>query len=170
MYRVILTDVQRQQLHQRAHQPRIAPSTRDRLEMVRLADAGWHIPQIAVHLNQHEQTVRHWIKAFLTGSFDALENKPRGGATSALTPQVLLAVQKEVTTSDRTWNAEQIAAFIAERFGVRRSPHQVRRKLRQAHLSYKRTGRHLRHKQNPEAVATKKAELAALEKGGTQAR
>ncbi len=33
--------------------------------MVRLSDAGWRIPRIAIHLNQHEQTVRYWIKAFL---------------------------------------------------------------------------------------------------------
>src|SRR5258708_5535576 len=166
MYRVMLTDEQRQQLNRRAHQPGIAPSTRDRLEMVRLSDAGWRIPRIAVHLSQHEQTVRYWIKAFLTGSFDALGNKPRGGAISALTPEVLLAVQKEVTTSERTWNADQIGDFIAARFGIQRSADQIRRKLRQAHMSYKRTGRHLHHKQKPEEVATKRAELAVLEKGG----
>ena len=72
--------------------PGIAPSTRDRLEMVRLSDAGWSIPRLAIHLNQHEQTVRYWIKAFLDGNFDALDNKPRGGAISALTSEVLLAV------------------------------------------------------------------------------
>ena len=77
MYRVILTDAQRQQLNQRAHQPGIAPSTRDRLEMVRLSDAGWSVPRIALHLHQHEQTVRSWIKAFLSGGFDALSDKPR---------------------------------------------------------------------------------------------
>jgi transposase len=82
---------------------------------------------------------------------------------------VLLAVQKEVTTSGRTWNADQIADFIAVRFGIKRSANQVRRKLRQAHMSYKRTGRHLHHKQKPQEVAAKTAELAVLEKGGSQA-
>lgn len=167
MYRVTLTDEERQQLKQRTHQPGIAPSTRDRLEMVRLADAGWHIPQIAIHLSQHEQTVRYWIKAFLKSGFDALDNKPRGGATSALTPEILVTVQNEVTTSNRTWNAEQIATLITERFGIVRGPDQVRRKLRQVCLSYKRTGRRLRHKQKPEEVASKKAELDTLEKGGS---
>lgn len=168
MYRVILTDEQRQQLQERAHQPGIAASTRDRLEMVRLSDAGWHIPKIAVYLRQHEQTVRRWIKAFLAGGFDALQDKPRGGAVSALTPAVLLAVQKEVTTSGRTWNADQIAAFITERFGIKRTTGQVRRKLRQARYSYKRTGRHLRHQQTPEEVDQKRAQLDALQKKGTR--
>ena len=58
-YRVTLTDQQRQELNRRAHQRDIAPSTRDRLEMVRLCDAGWRIPQIARPLGQHHQTVRY---------------------------------------------------------------------------------------------------------------
>ena len=58
MYTVTLTDEQRQELHRRTRQPGIVPSTRDRLEMVRLSDAGWSVPTIARHLGQHEQTVR----------------------------------------------------------------------------------------------------------------
>src|ERR1044072_5632221 len=96
MYRVTLTQEQRHQLHQQAHRPRIAPSTRDRLEMVRLSDAGWPIPQIALHLQQHEQTVRYWIKAFLQGGFEALDNKPRGGSCSAITPEILEALRQEL--------------------------------------------------------------------------
>ena len=85
MYRITLTDEQRQELRARTRQAGLAPSTRDRLEMVRLSDAGWSVPRIARHLGQHEQTVRPWIKAFLAGGFDALPNKPRGGKVSALT-------------------------------------------------------------------------------------
>jgi len=58
MYRIALTDEQRQELRQRTRQAGLAPSIRDRLEMVRLADAGWSVPRIARHLGQHEQTVR----------------------------------------------------------------------------------------------------------------
>jgi len=65
MYRVTLTDEQRQELQHRTRQRGIAPSTRDRLELIRLADAGWSVPTIAYHLGQHEQTVRAWIKAKL---------------------------------------------------------------------------------------------------------
>jgi len=170
MYRVTLTDQQRTQLNRRAHQAGIAPSTRDRLEMVRLSDAGWRIPQIAKHLGHHEQTVRAWIKAFLTAGFDALTNQPRGGSVSKLTPAILEAVGLELDKAERTWNAQQAADFIAERFGVRVQAGQVRRKLRQANLSYKRTSRSLRHKQNPTEVAAKKEAIDALKKGGMPAR
>ena len=40
MYRITLTDEQRRELRERAHRAGLAPSTRDRLEMVRLSDAG----------------------------------------------------------------------------------------------------------------------------------
>jgi transposase len=164
MYRVTLTDEQHQELNRRAHQTGFAPSVRDRLEMVRLSNSGWRIPQIARHLGQHEQTVRFWIKAFLSRGFDALSNQPRGGSASALTPQLLEAVRQELDKADRTWSAGQIADWIAHQFGVVRSADQVRRKLRKERLSYKRTGRSLRHKQKPEEVAAKKADLDTLEK------
>ena len=158
MYRVTLTDQQRQELNRRAHQADIAPSTRDRLEMVRLCDAGWRISQIARHLGQHQQTVRYWIKAFLRGGFEALANQPRGGSTSALTPVVLDAVRQEVSQGERSWSAGQLAEWIQEQFGVQRSAAQVRRKLRAVRLSYKRTSRSVRHKQKPQEVSDKRAQ------------
>src|ERR1041384_4668388 len=105
MYRISLTAEQRRELRRRTHQAGLAPSTRDRLEMVGLSDAGWSVPRIARHLGQHEQTVRAWIKAFLAGGFDALPNKPRGGKVSALTPAMLESVRAEVATGARTWTA-----------------------------------------------------------------
>jgi len=52
MYRITLSDDQRADLRERTRQAGIAPSTRDRLEMVRLSDVGWSVPRIARHLGQ----------------------------------------------------------------------------------------------------------------------
>ena len=166
MYRVILTADQRHELRLRSRQVGMAPATRDRLEMVRLADAGWSVPTIAQHLGFHEQTVRSWIKAFLAGGFDALPNKPRGGDQSALTQTMLEAVHTEVAKGTRTWSAREIVDWVAEHHGVRISPGRMRVHLTRAKLSYQRTARSLRHKQQPEQVADRKAELEALEKKG----
>jgi transposase len=166
MYRIALTPEQREELRQRARQAGLAPSTRDRLEMVRLADAGWSVPQIARHLGQHEQTVRTWVKAFLAGGFDALPNKPRGGDRSALTPGILDAVRGAIATGGRTWTAEQVRDWVAERHGVRLSPGRVRVHLKRAKLSYQRTSRSLRHKQDPRQVAERTATLEDLGKRG----
>ena len=167
MYRIHLTEQQQQELHQRAHQSNVALRTRDRLEMVRLSDKGWGIPKIAAHLQQHEQTVRHWIKAFLADGFDALSDQPHTGKTSAVTPEMLAAVKTWLTAGDRTWNARQIAAEVDTQFGVLRSIDHWRRLLRGQRLTYKRTRRSLRHKQDPAQVAAKTCELDGLKRGPT---
>lgn len=166
MYRVTLTNEQRQELQRRTRPAGSAPSTRDRLEMVRLSAAGWSVPTIARHLGQHEQTVRAWIKAFLAGGFDALPNTPRGGKSSALTPAILQAVRAEVAKGQRTWTAAQLADWVAEHHGVRMSTGRLRVHLKRAKLSYQRTSRSLTHKQDPDEVAEQRATREGLEKKG----
>jgi transposase len=170
MYRVRLTDAQRQELHRRAHEPGIKPRTRDRLEMVRLSNAGWGVPQIAPHLGYCEATVRHWIKTFLTGGFDALPDRPHPGQSSALTPEIEAAIRQQLQRDEQTWTALQLAAWLARQFEVRLSPDHLGRRLKRAGIRYKRTGRSLKHKQNKEQVAAQQAEMAALEKRGSKAR
>ena len=167
MYRITLTDERRRELRERAHRAGLAPSTRDRLEMVRLSDAGWSVPRIARHLGQHEQTVRTWIKAFLDGAFEALPNKPRGGKESALTAPMLESVRAEVATGTRTWTAAQLADWVAEHHGVRLSADRLRIHLRRARISWQRTSRTLRHKQDPDEVAEREAVLTDRAKKGT---
>jgi transposase len=169
MYRVSLTEEQRQQLHRRIRLPHLPARTRERLEMVRLSDTGWSVPRIAVHLQQHEQTVRRWIKTYLSDGFDALADQPHTGQQSAITPDILAEVRTWLEKGERTWNAVQIAEEVAKRYGLRRSPRQWRQLLRRETLSYKRTRRTLRHKQKPQEVAAKRADLETLEKGGRPA-
>jgi transposase len=169
VYRVALTDDQRGELQQRTRQRGLAPSTRDRLEMVCLSAVGWSVPRIARHLDQHEQTVRAWIKAFLDGGFDALPNKPRGGKQSAVTPAILAAVRAELATGARTWTAAHLADWIAEHHGVRLSADRVRIHLRRAQISWQRTSRSLKHKQDPAEVAERQAVLTELAKRGMPA-
>jgi transposase len=134
--------------------------------MVRLADAGWSVPRIARHLGQHEQTVRTWIKAFGAGEFEALPNKPRGGSASALTAPMLERVRAEVARGTRTWTAAQLAEWVAEHEGVRLSADRLRIHLRRAQISWQRTSRTLRHKQDPTEVAEREAVLTDLAKKG----
>jgi len=80
---------------------------------------------------------------------------------------MLTAVHHWLDKGDRTWNARQIAAEVGRVYTVDRSVDQWRRLLRREKLGYKRTSRTLHHKQHPQQVAAKQAELAALEKRGT---
>ncbi len=169
MYRITLSKDQHEDLRERTRQDGLAPSTRDRLEMVRLSDAGWSVPRIARHLGHHEQTVRTWIKAFLAGGFDALPNKPRGGKESALTAPLLEGVRAEVATGTRTWTAAHLADWVAQHQGVRLSADRLRIHLRRAQISWQRTRRTLKHKQDPDEVAERAAVLTDLAKKGTLA-
>ncbi len=170
MYRVQLTDAQRDELEQRAHDPRTKPRTRDRLEMVRLAAIGWSVPQIARHFRCHEETVRPWLKAFLARGFDALADQPHPGQPSKFTPAMEETLRAELRRDARTWTAAQLAAWVAEQFGVRLSAAELGRRLKRAGIIYKRASRSLKHKQNPEDVAAAQQEIAAQEKRGTEAR
>ena len=170
MYRVHFNEPMRQELNRRAHLPETAPNTRDRLEMLRLSDAGWSIPKIANHLQKHHQTVRFWIKTFLLEGFDALVDPPRPGRPSAVTEEILAAVREWIQKADRIWSADQIALEVERVYGLRRAAKQWRRLLRRQEMTYKRTSRNLKHKQDTAQVATKKTELEALQKRGTRAK
>lgn len=167
MIQVRLEEAARQELNRRAHELGVMPRTRDRLEMVRLSDAGWSIPQIARHLGLSQRCVRQWIKAYLAGGFDALPDQPHVGQASALTQEHLAVLREEIEKGERTWTAGQIAAWLAQERGIRLSADWLGRLLRRAKLSYKRTSRSLTHRQKPEEVAQKRADLQTLEKGGT---
>ena len=125
------------------------------------------MPGIARHLGQHEQTARAWIKAFLDGGCEALPNKPRGGKQSALTAPMLDGVRAGVATGARTWTADQRADWIAARHRVRLSADRLRIHLRRAGISWQRTRRTLRHKQDPDDVAERAAVLTDRAKKGT---
>ena len=134
--------------------------------MVRLSDAGWTVPRIAAHFGVHHQTVRYWIKAYLAGGFDVLDDRPHTGQRSAITEEILAAVKSLITQGHRTWTAQQVADWVTQQYQITRSAKQWRRLLKRIGQTYKRTGRSLRHKQNSAAVQAAKEEMTALEQKG----
>jgi len=102
MLRIELTPAQREELRARTREPGLAPRTRDRLEMLRLADAGWRVPQIARHLGYHEQTTRKYLKAFLADGFDRLPDRPRPGRPARVTAAHLTALERLLDDTERT--------------------------------------------------------------------
>jgi transposase len=165
MIRVTLTDVQRTELRARTHRPGIAARTRDRLEMIRLADAGWAIPRIARHLGTHEQTVRKYVKAFLGNGFDALPDRPRPGRPPRVTAAHLDALEVLLDTAGRTWTTPQLVDWLEREHGVRVHPDHLSRLLHARRFGWKRTVTSVAHKRrDPDAYDAKVAELAALKK------
>jgi putative transposase len=166
LYQIHLDNAGRLELIRRTRLPKLAARTRDRLEMVRLSDAGWSVPRIAAHLGAHHQTVRYWIKAFLTGGFDALDDRRHTGQRSAITEEILAAVRERIGQADRSWTAQQVADWVTQHYQITRSAKQWRKLLTRLRQSYKRTARSLHHKQKPDKVQAVAQEMSALEQKG----
>ncbi len=66
----------------------------------------------------------------------------------------------------RTWTAAQRAGWVAKEYGVRLSADRLRRHLRRERITWQRTSRSLRYKQNPEEVAEREAVLTDLARKG----
>lgn len=168
MIKIRLNPIQREELRRRTHEKGMAPQTRDRLEMIRLSDAGWSIPQIARHLGCHEQTVRKYVKAFLADGFDALPDRPRPGRPSKVKPEHLDAMERMLDESTRTWTTPQLVGWLRQEYGVSICPDHLSRLLHKRRFRWKRTKNSLKHKQsNPALQAAKKAELEELKKSGS---
>ena len=139
--------------------------TRDRLEMVRLADAGWSVPRIARHLGCHEQTARRHVKAFLARGFAALPDRPRPGRPPIVAEADLLALEAVLDAGGRTWTARQLVAWLGAERGVAVHPDHLRRLLRRRRFGWKRTVASVAHKRRDQAAYDAKVdELAALKK------
>lgn len=165
MYRVRLSEDEREELQRHTRSADVKPRTRDRLEMVRLSDAGWPIPRIARHLRVSARRVRFWIGRFLDEGFSALPDQPHRGRPSRLTPAIVDALRVELAKEERTWTRRQLAAWLEEQHGVRVSPEHLGERLRRERFSCRRTEPDLRHKRDPEQVAWAQKRLETLEKG-----
>lgn len=165
MYRVALTAEQLNELNRRCHDPATKPKTRTRLEMVRLSHAGWTIPSIAKHFQLTQSRVRYWIKTFLSEGFDALDSKMSPGPPVKLSATLLAHLKQTVGQDGRTWTCSQVQDWLQEHYQLRVNRTWLSEVLVKNGLSYKRTTRTLRHKQNPEQVADRKADLETLKKG-----
>lgn len=170
MYRVNLTETQRDELRSRLRRHNLEPRTRERLEMVSLADAGWRIPKIAMHVQRNEETVRYWIRKFLQQGFDALPDQPHLGQQSAIPAATLTALRAEMVQGDRTWTLPQAVQWLEDEHQITVTRGWLGTLLRRAGWSYKRTQRQLRHKQDPAAVAVGRETLTAAKKRALAAK
>src|SRR5256714_10713385 len=138
--------------------------------MIRLAYAGWRVPQIARHLGYHEQTPRKYLKAFLADGFDRLPDRPRPGRPARVTTAHLAALERLLDDTERTWTVPQLVAWLDATHQVRVHPDHLRRLLHRRRFRWKRTKRSLRHKQDAAARAAAAATLATYREQARQGR
>jgi transposase len=144
----------------------LPPRVRERLEMIRYSDLGWSPPRIAAALEVHEQTVRKYVKAFRTGGFAALADRPRSGRPPQVTAadlDALEAMLDAAAADGRTWTLPQLVHWLATARGVRVSAGRLSVLLKARRFRWKRTKRSVRHKQqDPDRQRQAAADLASL--------
>ena len=133
--------------------------------MVRLANLGWKIPRIAQHFQMTESRVRHWVKTFLTDGFDGLRDRRGVGPKRRLTASIVDQIREMTAQEGKTWTTVQINAWLLEQHGFSMNRRYLSDALNRHGLRYKRTTRTLHHKQKPEQVTDRKADLETLKKG-----
>jgi transposase len=109
--------------------------------MVRLSDAGFHVPRIAAILDISEQRVRFWLKKYLEGGFDALSDAPHLGPPSRLTPKMLAELRAELSKEDRTWTATRLSEWLSDQFDIALCPKYLAYRLREEGVNWKRSRR-----------------------------
>ena len=160
MIRLKLTPDQRAALQDVRRDRTLKPAERDRVEMARLSDAGWRVPQIAAHLGYCAATVRRVFAPFEQTGLSGLRHHKPGPAPDVPHRERVEAALRELLEQERTWTAAHLAAALGER-GIRLSMRQVRRYLTGPGLRarWRRTKRTLEHKADPARVAAARAEL-----------
>lgn len=161
MLHIRLTSDQRDAVEALHRDPSLVPAERDRVEMVLLSAAGWSVPRIAAHFPCCQATVRRLFHRFPAAGLASLRRQRPGPAPDVARRQQIRHALAGLLAQDRTWTAAQLAEALGAE-GIHLSARQVRRYLRGLRARWRRTGRTLRHKQDPERVAQAKEALAAL--------
>jgi transposase len=96
----------------------------ERAKIIRLANEGHKVPEIAGMVGLDEKTVRKWLKRFDEQGLDGLNDVPRSGAPSRYTPEVKAQIIATALTNPREvgcpfacWTFERLAIYVREQLG-----------------------------------------------------
>jgi len=162
MIHIQLNDTLRSEL-QALRRHDLPARARDRLEMLCLSDTGWPVARIAAHLRYCAATVRAVLHAFRRRGLQALYPRRRGPAPNLARRQHIHDRLTELLGQPRTWTSRQLSEALADA-GLRLSPRQLRRYLRQMRAGYRRTASTVRHKQDPAKVERARQVLGNLQR------
>jgi transposase len=164
MLRIELTSEGRAELEHLRRAVKTPTPVRVRCQMILLSAKGWSPPRIALHLAYHPHTIRAVLRRYQQRGIAGLTpDSPGPPPDTARRAQVTAALDR-LLALPRTWTAAQLAAALHEE-GIALSVRQTRRYLGGMQARWRRLQRSLRHKQDPQRVATATQTLAALKKG-----
>lgn len=135
--------------------------------MLLLSAAGWSPPRIAVHLGCHPKTVRQVLDRFPQEGLDCFVRQSPGPPPDTARRRTVEQALDTLLAEDRTWTAAQLVEALQAQ-QIMLGPRHLRRYLRGMGAGYRRTVRSLKHKQDPQKVATARQEIAAFKRGQPQ--
>jgi transposase len=162
-----LTDGQRELLEQTMHED---PSfrARSRAHSLLLSAAGTTIKAIAKTYQVHRVTVSTWIKKWEQHGVQSLQDQPRSGRPSKLTPDEQALAQQYIKEEPRSLKG--VVERLAHTTEKRLSLSTLKRLAKKARLRWKRVRKSLKKRRAPDAFAQCQRALAALQKQEDQGK
>jgi transposase len=173
-----LTPEEREEVRVTLRWDGLSPRVRERLEMVKAADLGHDLKEIAAFSGRTARTVRRWLRAFTAGGgIGALADAPRPGRPVRADAAYLRALEKAVETSPRelglgfdVWTSQRLGTYLQRTTGVKIASGWLRVLLGRICLRCGRPKHTLEHLRDPEEVAACEAELSEAKKSSPGAR
>lgn len=163
-----LSDDEDARLREIEHSPHLQPKVRVRAQVVRLSHRGQTIRQIAASTGRHPTSIGR--------DFDRWQDQGVAGLADGAAPGNPSRVTAEVKTylgerlgEDRTWTAGQLAAVVADRFGITVSAEAIRQHLHALGYAWKRTRYVPMQPPDPGAEHAAREDLRGLKRGRTRA-
>ena len=167
-----LSPQEREEVRTALRREDLSPRVRERLEMVKAADLGRDLREIAAWSGRTPRTVRRWLGAFASGGTEALADAPRSGRPVVADAAYRRALEEAVGTPPRglglgfdVWTSERLSAYLARTTETRIAPGWLRVLLKKGmRFACGRPKHTLSHLREPEEAAACEAELAEAEK------
>ena len=168
-----LNPEEREEVQEALRQKELPPRMRERLEMVKAAQMGQGLGQIAAWSGRTPRTVRRWLAAFAAGGIAAISDAPRSGRAPRADAAYLRALEETVESKPRelglgfdVWTSSRLAAHLREQTGVRIAPGWLRALLARRRFACGRPKHTLDHLRDPEEVAACEKDLEQARKKG----
>src|SRR5262249_37957766 len=144
----------------------LTPRLGERLGVGEAAALGQGEAGVAAWSGRSARRVGYWLGRFLTGGAAALSDAPRPGRPARAGAGYLAELEAAVETPPAelglpfdVWTSARLAAYLAERTGVRISPGWLRARLSRRNFVSGRPKHTLKHLQDAAEVAAGAAQL-----------
>jgi transposase len=159
-----LTAEQDEALRELEVSPVVNAKVRLRASIIRLNNAGWSAPKLAIHFGRNLQSIHNDLNRFEQLGVEGLADGKATGKKPKLTAEIEAFLHTKLAL-ERIWNSTLLGEAIEKEFGVSLKREAIRVKLLELGYSWKRTRYAPGRKADSEVVAEHQASLETLKKG-----